>query len=234
MLDVQNMDVFYGAVQVLYGVTFHIENGSIVGLLGSNGAGKTTTIKTLSGQIHPRAGMIIFEGRNTEKIPAYKLVELGMVQVPEGRKIFPFMTVLENLELGSYTLKAKQKRLETLAFLFHLFPVLEARKKQIAGTLSGGEQQMLAIGRGLMALPKLLALDEPSLGLAPLVVKRIFDTVRRVNEKGTTILLVEQNVKEALLLSHSAYVLENGRVVLAGEGSELANDERIKKAYIGI
>jgi branched-chain amino acid transport system ATP-binding protein len=231
LLDVRNIDVSYGDVQVLSKLSLSVAKGKIVSILGSNGAGKTTTIKTISGQLFPLTGTVEIEGARIDKIPAFKRVELGVIQVPEGRKIFPLMTVLENLELGSYTANAKRKRLPTLDYVFALFPILKERKLQVAGTLSGGEQQMLVIGRGL---PKLLMLDEPSLGLAPLIVKHIFGTIKNVNGTGTTILLVEQNIKAALLLSDRAYVLENGRMTLEGKAEDLMNQEKVRKAYMGI
>jgi len=220
MLSVHEIDVSYGDIQILYNVSFKVEERKIVALLGSNGAGKTTTIKTISGILRPLSGRIEFNGALIDRTPPFKIVEIGIIQVPEGRKIFPFMTTLENLELGSYTSIPKKQRPQTLEFVFNLFPILKERKLQIAGTLSGGEQQMLAIGRGLMSLPKLLMLDEPSLGLAPLIVKHIFDTIKKINDTGTTILLVEQNVKAALQLSDKAYILENGRIILEGKGEQ--------------
>jgi branched-chain amino acid transport system ATP-binding protein len=234
LLDLRDIDVFYGDVQILHKLSFRVEERKIVSILGSNGAGKTTTIKTISGILRPLSGRIEFDGAIIDKIPPFKIVELGIIQVPEGRKIFPFMTTVENLELGSYTRTPRKQRPQTLEFVLDLFPILKERKLQIAGSLSGGEQQMLAIGRGLMSLPKLLMLDEPSLGLAPLVVKLIFETIKKVNETGTTILLVEQNVKAALLLSDKAYILENGRIILEGKAEELMNQERVRKAYMGI
>lgn len=234
MLDLRDIDVFYGDVQILYKLSFRVEERKIVSILGSNGAGKTTTIKTISGILRPLSGRIEFDGAIIDKTPPFKIVELGIIQVPEGRKIFPFMTVVENLELGSYTPTPKKQRHQSLEFVFDLFPILKERKLQMAGSLSGGEQQMLAIGRGLMSLPKLFMLDEPSLGLAPLLVKHIFETIKKVKETGTTILLVEQNVKAALLLSDKAYILENGRIVLEGKAEELMNQERVRKAYMGI
>jgi len=234
MLSVHEIDVSYGDIQILYNVSFKVEERKIVALLGSNGAGKTTTIKTISGILRPLSGRIEFNGALIDRTPPFKIVEIGIIQVPEGRKIFPFMTTLENLELGSYTSIPKKQMPQTLEFVFNLFPILKERKLQIAGTLSGGEQQMLAIGRGLMSLPKLLMLDEPSLGLAPLIVKHIFDTIKKINDTGTTILLVEQNVKAALQLSDKAYILENGRIILEGKGEQLMNQERVRKAYMGI
>jgi branched-chain amino acid transport system ATP-binding protein len=234
LLNVRNVDVFYGDVQILSNLSLTVEKGKIVSLLGSNGAGKTTMIKTISGQLFPLTGTVELEGVRIDKVPPFKRVELGVIQVPEGRKVFPLMTVLENLELGSYTANSKKKRLSTLEDVFGLFPILKERKLQMAGTLSGGEQQMLAIGRGMMSLPKLLMLDEPSLGLGPLIVKHIFGTIKNVNGTGTTILLVEQNIKTALLLSHRAYVLENGRMTLEGKADDLMNQEKVRKAYMGI
>jgi branched-chain amino acid transport system ATP-binding protein len=234
LLDLHEIDVFYGDVQILSKVSFGVKKGKIVSIVGSNGAGKTTTIKTISGQLHPLSGGIEFEGILINKISAFKIVEMGIIQVPEGRKLFPLMTVLENLELGSYTPNSKKKRYQSIESIFDLFPILRERKQQMAGTLSGGEQQMLAIGRGLMSLPKLLMLDEPSLGLAPMMVKNIFETIKKVNGIGTTILLVEQNVKAALLLSDKGYVLENGRIALEGTPEELMNQEKVRKAFMGI
>ncbi len=234
MLELRAVDVFYGDVQILSELSFRVDQGRIVSILGSNGAGKTTTIKTISGQLQPLSGNVEFEGVRINKIPPFKVVELGVVQIPEGRKLFPMMSVLENLELGSFTPRSKKQRIRTLDSVFQLFPILKERKAQSAGTLSGGEQQMLAIGRGLMSLPKLLMLDEPSLGLAPLMVKHIFETVKKVNGAGTTELLVEQNVKAALHLSDWAYVLESGRITLEGTAEELMNQEKVRKAYMGI
>ena len=234
MLNLNEIDVFYGDIQILYKISFRVEERKIVSLLGSNGAGKTTTIKTISGVLRPLSGRIEFEGAIIDRTPPFKIVELGIIQVPEGRKIFPLMTVMENLELGSYTPAPKKQRHQSLEFVFDLFPILKERKLQIAGTLSGGEQQMLAIGRGLMSLPKLLMLDEPSLGLGPLIVKLIFETIKKINETGATILLVEQNVKAALLLSSKAYVLENGKIAMEGNAEELMNQERVRKAYMGM
>jgi len=234
LLNLNEIDVFYGDIQILYKISFRVEERKIVSLLGSNGAGKTTTIKTISGVLRPLSGRVEFEGAIIDRTPPFKIVELGIIQVPEGRKIFPLMTVMENLELGSYTPAPKKQRHQSLEFVFDLFPILKERKLQIAGTLSGGEQQMLAIGRGLMSLPKLLMLDEPSLGLGPLIVKLIFETIKKINETGATILLVEQNVKAALLLSSKAYVLENGKIAMEGNAEELMNQERVRKAYMGM
>ncbi|MGE5263683.1 MAG: ABC transporter ATP-binding protein [Acidobacteriota bacterium] len=234
MLTVDGLDVFYEDTQVLRQVSFHVNAGEIIALVGANGAGKTTTLKTVSGLVRSRAGRIEFDGARIERLPAHKIVEIGLVQVPEGRKIFPSMTVRENLELGSFTRRAKLKRRASMEWVFDLLPRLKERQAQSAGTLSGGEQQMLAIGRALMARPKLLMLDEPSLGLAPLVVKNIFDTVRRVNEQGMTVLIVEQNVSHTLAMAHRGYVLENGQIVLDGKGKELLSNEEMKRAYLGM
>jgi branched-chain amino acid transport system ATP-binding protein len=234
LLEIHEINVFYGDIQILSQLSFDVEGGKITSLLGSNGAGKTTTINTISGILRPLSGRITFEGALINKIPPFKIVELGIIQVPEGRKIFPLMTVMENLELGSYTPNSKKRREPSLESVYGLFPILKQRKQQIAGSLSGGEQQMLAIGRGLMSLPKLLMLDEPSLGLAPIMAKHIFQTIKKVNETGTTILLIEQNVKAGLLLSNLAYVLENGKIVLNGTAQDLMSQERVRKAYMGI
>jgi branched-chain amino acid transport system ATP-binding protein len=233
MLEVNAINVAYGDLQVLHEVSFSVQRGEVVALVGGNGAGKTTSIKAVSGLLHPTGGSIQFLGQRIERLPAHRVVELGVVQVPEGRKIFPSLSVLENLELGSFTRKAKRRRAEGLEYVYGLFPVLKERAKQAAGTLSGGEQQMLAIGRALMAQPQLLMLDEPSLGLAPIIVREIFQIVQTTKSRGTTILLVEQNVQHTLRLADRAYVLENGRIVLTGTGQELLNSEHTKRAYLG-
>ncbi len=234
MLRVENIDVAYGDVQVLHGMSLVVEEGEIVALVGANAAGKTTTINTISGIIRPRVGSISFRGRRIDRMNPYDVVAQGLVQVPEGRRLFPYMTVLENLELGAYSSGARRQRAKTLEMVFGLLPVLQERQGQLAGSLSGGEQQMLAIGRGLMALPRLLMLDEPSLGLAPLMVKQILDTVKNVNARGMTVLLVEQNVQHSLRLAHRGYVLENGRIVLEGKGEELLGTPHLRKAYLGM
>lgn len=234
MLKLDQIDAFYGDVQVLHGVSLEIQKGEIVVLVGANAAGKTTTLRVISGLLAPRQGEISFEGRSIRRIPAPQRVELGIVQVPEGRRLFPFMTVLENLELGAHNQAARSKKALNLEYTFSLFPNLAERRNQLAGSLSGGEQQMCAIGRALMANPKLLMLDEPTLGLAPALVRRIFDTIQSINARGVTILLVEQNVQHSLHMAHRAYVLENGRRVLHGVGKELVRDERLKKAYLGL
>jgi branched-chain amino acid transport system ATP-binding protein len=234
MLSVNQIEVFYGDVQVLWGVSFKVESRELAALVGANGAGKSTTLNTISAILQPRSGTIEFHGERIDKAPAARVVELGISQVPEGRRLFPEMSVLENLEVGSYMAEAKKRRNETLNWVFSIFPVLKERQKQLAGTLSGGEQQMVAVGRGLMARPRLLMLDEPSLGLAPLLVREVFQVVERVNSEGVTILLVEQNVKHTLTVATRAYVLENGRITMEGKGKELLDNPHVKKAYLGI
>ena len=234
MLKVEGINTFYFSVQVLRDVSFQIREGEIVSVVGANGAGKTTMIKTISGLLSPRSGSILFLGERIDCLPSNKIVEKGLVQIPEGRKLFQPLTVLENLRLGAFQKVAKLKRTETLEKVFAIFPRLKERTQQLAGTLSGGEQQMLAIGRGLMSLPKLLMLDEPSLGLAPLLVKEIFQVITGINCQGTTILLVEQNIKQSLALASRGYVLENGRIVLSGSSEELLQNEHTRKAYLGM
>jgi branched-chain amino acid transport system ATP-binding protein len=233
-LELKDIDVFYGDVQVLWKVTLSVEEGEIVSVVGANGAGKSTLINTISGvKLHQR-GAIIFQRKPIHSLPPHERVPLGLVQIPEGRRIFPFMTTLGNLEMGSFHHGARGKREENLQKVYSLFPLLEERKDQLARTLSGGEQQMLAIGRALMSQPKVLMMDEPSMGLAPIVVKRIFETVKSINAQGMTILLVEQNVKQSLELSRRGYTVENGRIVLEGTGEELLKNEHLRKAYLGI
>jgi len=234
LLKINEINVHYGDVQVLYGVMLGVGEGEIVTIVGANGAGKTTLLKTIAGILWPTFGEIHFLGERIDHLYPHEIVEKGLVRIPEGRKIFPTLSALENLELGSYIPKAKVKRSESLEKVFSLFPILKERSQQLAGTLSGGEQQMLAIGRGLMSLPRLLMLDEPSLGLAPLIVKEIFYTVREINHHGTTVLLVEQNVFNALKMANEGYVLENGRIVLKGKSQDLLGNEYIKEAYLGI
>lgn len=233
LLSVQQINVFYGEVQALWGISFDVEKGEICTLIGSNGAGKTTSIKSVSGLLQPRGGSITFEGERIDTMPAHRIVERGIAQVPEGRRLWPEMSVEENLELGAYTKEARAKRKQTLARVYELFPRLAERRRQAAGTMSGGEQQMCAIGRGLMSLPKLLMLDEPSLGLAPKLVAEVFGIVREINQTGVTVLLVEQNVRHTLELAARAYVLETGRVALSGSGQELLNDPQVQSAYLG-
>lgn len=234
MLRVNDIDVSYGQVQILRKVSLDIQAKEIVSLLGSNGAGKTTTVSAVSGILPVSQGQVLFMDRDITKVESYDRVEMGLVQVPEGRKIFPTLTVMENLEMGSYLKGPKALRQETMAFVFTLFPVLEKRKKQSGGTLSGGEQQMLAIGRGLMAKPKLLILDEPSLGLAPIVVDEIFSVIERINKEGVMLLLVEQNVSQALGISTRGFVLEQGRIAISGKGSDLLANPHVKKVYLGL
>lgn len=234
MLEIKELNAYYEKVQVLWGVSFTVNEGEIVSLLGSNGAGKSTTVKTIQGLLKSKSGSIRFMDRNIEGLPAYKIVDAGISLVPEGREIFPKMSVLENLILGAYVPRARDLLEESLEWVFQLFPKLEERKKQLAGTMSGGEQQMLAIARALMSKPKLLMLDEPSLGLAPVLVLQVFEIIKKLNEEGVTILLVEQNVHHALELSDRGYVLEKGRIILEGKGSELLEHEYVKNAYLGI
>jgi branched-chain amino acid transport system ATP-binding protein len=234
LLRLEGIDAFYGDLQALYDVSLEVEQGRVFALVGANAAGKSTTLRVVSGLVAPRRGRVVFDGEDLARIPAARRVDLGIVQVPEGRRLFPFMTVRENLLLGAHTPRARAQRPDTLSYVYRLFPVLEERATQLAGSLSGGEQQMCAIGRALMARPRLLMLDEPTLGLAPVLVGRIFDTVRTINADGVTILLVEQNVRQALTLATRACVLESGKLVLEGAGRELLGDERLKRAYLGL
>lgn len=234
LLNVKDMDAGYGQVQILRRVSLAVEEGEIVCVLGSNGSGKTTTVRALSGLIQISRGYISFQGQDISHVPPYDRVGLGLVVVPEGRKIFPTLTVLENLQMGSYLRSAKARRESSLRRVMDLFPILEERRSQAAGTLSGGEQQMLALGRGLMSLPRLFILDEPSLGLAPLVVEDIFRVIVDINREGMTILLVEQNVAQALTMSNRAYVLEEGAVGLSGEGKALLDNDHVKRVYLGM
>ena len=234
LLNVDKIKVFYGKVQALFEVSLKVEKSELVGLIGANGAGKTTTLKTISGLLHPEEGSIYFMGKKIDHLPPHKIVELGISLVPEGRHLFPNLTVVENLKLGASTREARAKVHDTMEWVFNLFPILKERKNQRAQTLSGGEQQMLAIARGLMSRPRLLLLDEPSTGLAPILASSLFKTIKELNEEGVTILLVEQNVKQALRISDRAYVLETGKIVLEGRSDELLNDPRVKKAYLGI
>jgi branched-chain amino acid transport system ATP-binding protein len=232
MLEVRDLHVYYDNIEALKGVSFSVSKGEIVTLLGANGAGKTTTLKTISGLLRPRRGRIELEGRALERTEPHEIVKLGVAHVPEGRKIFPRLTVLENLQAGAYTRRGRSIR-DDLDLVFALFPRLKERRRQFAGTLSGGEQQMLAIGRGLMARPKLLLLDEPSMGLAPLLVKQIFATIGVINREGVTVLLVEQNAAMALAISQRGYVLETGRVILEGRSTDLAVNDQVRQAYLG-
>ena len=234
LLEVNELHSGYKDVRILHGNTFQVDEGQIVTIVGSNGAGKTTLLRTISGLLYPFAGTILFQGHPIHGEPPHRIVEQGIVQVPEGRQLFGNLTVMENLVVGSHTSAARNQRQETLEMVFELFPVLAERKRQLAGTLSGGEQQMLATARALMARPRLLMLDEPSWGLAPILVHRLFDTLRQINLKGVTMLLVEQNVYQALSMASHAYVLERGNVVMQGGGQELLKDERLKESYLGM
>jgi branched-chain amino acid transport system ATP-binding protein len=234
MLEIKQIDVFYGDVQVIWDVSFDVKQGEIVALIGANGAGKSTILKTISGILRPRKGEILFEKNPIYKIDPYKLVEFGIVHVPEARRLFAEMTVEENLEMGSLKGKARIDREKTKEFVFDLLPRLRERRRQLAGTLSGGEQQMLAVGRGLMGKPRLQMFDEPSLGLAPILVLEIFNTIKKINAEGTTILIVEQNVKQTLLVANRGYVLETGRIISQGTGQSLLNNDHVKTAYLGV
>lgn len=233
MLKVENLHVSYGMIDAVKGIDFEVNDGEIVALIGANGAGKTTTMHTISGLIKPKSGSVLFDGKDISKISANRIVGLGLIQVPEGRRTFSAMTVEENLKLGAYLRKDKPGIDSDFAKVYKLFPRLFERKKQLAGTLSGGEQQMLAMARALMSKPKMLLLDEPSMGLSPLLVKEIFDIIKTINEDGVSILLVEQNAKMALAIADRAYVLETGRITMTGTGQELSNSEEVKKAYLG-
>ncbi len=233
LLEVKDLSVYYGVIQALKGISFHVDKGEVVALIGANGAGKTTTLHTLSGLINADKGDILYKGENLTKIPNHKIVSLGMAQVPEGRRVFAEMTVLQNLKMGAYTRKDKAEINDTLQMIYKRFPRLEERKSQLAGTLSGGEQQMLAMGRALMSHPDIILMDEPSMGLSPIFVNEIFQIIQDVNKDGVTVLLVEQNAKKALSIANRAYVLETGSIVKEGPASELLNDESIKKAYLG-
>jgi branched-chain amino acid transport system ATP-binding protein len=234
MLEVKKINTFYGKVQVLWDVSLKIAKKEIVAFIGANGAGKTTLINTISGLLRPASGTIKFLGKHIEGQASHSIVELGICHIPEGRRLFPDMSVRENLEMGAYLTRAWKQKEETLEHVYHLFPILKERGGQLARTLSGGEQQMLAMGRGLMSRPKLCIIDEPSNGLAPILVKEIFDIIQGLREQGIAILLIEQNVRQTLELADRAYVLENGRVILSGEGKKLMKKELIKKAYLGL
>jgi len=234
LLTLEGIDAYYGDLQALYGVSLEVEQGRVFALVGANAAGKSTTLRVISGLVAPRRGRVVFDGQDLTHVPAHQRVDLGIVQVPEGRRLFPFMSVAENLLLGAHSPRARGARDETLRYVYTLFPVLQERRDQLAGSLSGGEQQMCAIGRALMSRPRVLMLDEPTLGLAPVLVARIFETVRTINGDGMTILLVEQNVRQALTLAHRAAVLESGHLVLTGQGPELLGDDRLKRAYLGL
>ncbi|MDH4010503.1 MAG: ABC transporter ATP-binding protein [Desulfobacterales bacterium] len=234
VLEINGLDVFYGDYQALFNIQATVESGEIVSLLGANGAGKTTTINTVCGFIRPRAGTIRFEGSKIHQMSPNKIVKEGLIQIPEERMLFSDMTVLENLQMGAYLGRAREKLADSLDWVYGLFPILKTRKSQSAGTLSGGEQQMLAIGRGLMSLPRLLILDEPSLGLAPMLVAEVFQVIRKINQEGVAILLVEQNAHQSLKISNRAYLLENGSIAMDGRASELLETEYIRESYLGI
>lgn len=232
MLEISNLEVYYGVIQAIKGISFEVNEGEIVALIGANGAGKTTILHTITGLIPSSAGKIHFEGKDITRTPGYKIVSMGMAHVPEGRRVFSQLSVYENLKLGAYTRKDKNEFEETLKMIYGRFPRLEERRNQLAGTLSGGEQQMLAMGRALMSHPKLIVMDEPSMGLSPIYVNEIFDIVQEINKTGTTVLLVEQNAKKALSIADKAYVLETGQIALSGDAKDLMNDDSVKKAYL--
>ena len=232
MLEVKNLEVYYGVIQALKGVSFEVNQGEIIALIGANGAGKTTTLHTITGLLKAKNGSIVYNGTDVTRTPGYKLVGMGLAHVPEGRRIFATLTVLQNLKMGAFTRKDKSEIEDTLKLIYKRFPRLEERKNQMAGTLSGGEQQMLAMGRALMSHPKMIVMDEPSMGLSPIYVNEIFDIIRSINEDGTTVLLVEQNAKKALSIANRAYVLETGTIALSGDAKELMNNDRVKKAYL--
>lgn len=233
MLEIKDIEVFYGVIQAIKGISFEVNEGEVIALIGANGAGKTTILHTITGLLSPKKGSVIFEGKDITRVPAHKIVSLGMAHVPEGRRVFAELSVYQNLKMGAYTRKDKAEIAQTLEMVYKRFPRLEERKNQLAGTLSGGEQQMLAMGRALMSHPKIIVMDEPSMGLSPILVNEIFDIIQEVSAGGTTVLLVEQNAKKALSIADRAYVLETGKIVLDGDAKELMNDDSIKKAYLG-
>jgi branched-chain amino acid transport system ATP-binding protein len=234
VLEIKNIDVSYGDVQVIWDVSFNVNRGEIVALIGANGAGKSTILRAISGILRPKKGGILFEGKPIYTLDAFKLIELGIAHVPEARRLFVEMTVEENLDMGSLRGEARTLREKTKETVFELLPRLRERRRQLAGTLSGGEQQMLAVGRGLMSIPKLQMFDEPSLGLAPILVRDIFNTIKKINKEGTTVLIVEQNVKQTLLVANRGYVLETGRITNQGTGQALLSNEHVKTAYLGV
>lgn len=233
MLEIKNLEVYYGMIQAIKGISFEVKEGEVIALIGANGAGKTTTLHAVTGLIPVKSGEIIFEGKNITKVPGHKIVSMGMAHVPEGRRVFAQLSVYQNLKMGAYTRKDKEEIKKNLEMVYRRFPRLEERKNQMAGTLSGGEQQMLAMGRALMSQPKIILMDEPSMGLSPIFVNEIFDIIKEVSAAGTTVLLVEQNAKKALSIADRAYVLETGKITLQGGAKELMNDESVKKAYLG-
>ncbi len=233
MLEINDIQVFYGMIQAIKGVSFQVNEGEVIALIGANGAGKTTILHTITGLLAPKTGKIVFEGKDITHVPAHKIVSMGMAHVPEGRRVFAQLSVLDNLKMGAFTRKDKDEIEETLRMVYKRFPRLEERKNQMAGTLSGGEQQMLAMGRALMSRPRIILMDEPSMGLSPIFVNEIFDIIREVSASGTTVLLVEQNAKKALSIADRAYVLETGKIVLDGNAADLLNNDSVKKAYLG-
>ena len=233
MLEIKDLEVYYGMIQAIKGVSFDVNEGEVIALIGANGAGKTTILHTITGLINAQKGSVWFEGKDITKVPAHKIVSMGMAHVPEGRRVFANLTVLQNLKMGAYTRKDKTEIEQTIDSIYKRFPRLMERQNQLAGTLSGGEQQMLAMGRALMSHPKIILMDEPSMGLSPIFVNEIFDIIKSVSASGTTVLLVEQNAKKALSIADRAYVLETGKIVLSGKASDLLNNDSIKKAYLG-
>lgn len=233
MLEIKDLCVNYGVIKALKGITFEVNEGEVIALIGANGAGKTTTLHTITGLLSAKSGSIILDGKDITKTAAHKIVKMGIAHVPEGRRIFQNLTVLDNIRLGAFTRKDKDSIAQDIEKIYKLFPRLEERKTQIAGTLSGGEQQMLAMGRALMSKPRIVVMDEPSMGLSPILVSEIFNIIESIRKQGTTVLLVEQNAKKALSISDRAYVLETGKIVLSGKASDLINDESVKKAYLG-
>ena len=233
LLEVQDIQVYYGMIQALKGVSFSVNEGEVIALIGANGAGKTTTLHTVTGLLRAKSGHIIYDGHDITKVPPHKIVTMGMAHVPEGRRVFANMTVLQNLKMGAYTRSDKNEIDATIEKVYKRFPRLKERQNQTAGTLSGGEQQMLAMGRALMSQPKIILMDEPSMGLSPIFVNEIFDIIKEVSESGTTVLLVEQTAKKALSIADRAYVLETGRITLEGKASDLLHDESVQKAYLG-
>lgn len=233
MLEIKDLEVYYGMIQALKGISFEVNEGEVIALIGANGAGKTTTLHAVTGLLPVKAGEIIFDGKNVTKTPGHKIVSMGMAHVPEGRRVFAELSVYQNLKMGAYTRKDKEEIAGNLEMVYKRFPRLKERKNQMAGTLSGGEQQMLAMGRALMSQPKIILMDEPSMGLSPIFVNEIFDIIKEVSAAGTTVLLVEQNAKKALSIADRAYVLETGRITLQGDAKELMNDESVRKAYLG-
>ena len=233
MLEIKDLEVYYGMIQAIKGVSFEVNEGEVIALIGANGAGKTTILHTVTGLLEAKSGSVTFDGKNITKVPAHKIVSMGMAHVPEGRRVFANLTVLQNLRMGAYTRKDKDEIEETLKTVYQRFPRLEERQNQLAGTLSGGEQQMLAMGRALMSHPRIILMDEPSMGLSPIFVNEIFDIIKQVSAGGTTVLLVEQNAKKALSIADRGYVLETGKIVLEGKAQELLEDESVKKAYLG-